>query len=91
MSAESSSDSAARVELEKAKRTLSKYERVFGPNSESSDDITQLAQRLESTEKEKSILALELDQSKSVSYRTDRCIQIIKLINLVHDINLFRA
>ncbi|RSH91929.1 hypothetical protein EHS25_009299 [Saitozyma podzolica] len=57
----------ARVELEKARRALDKYELVLGPNPDAAGDITALAQRLEAADKDKAALQLQLGEAEAAT------------------------
>ncbi|KAK4685526.1 E3 ubiquitin-protein ligase BRE1, partial [Tremellales sp. Uapishka_1] len=69
---ESSSDAPAsrteseiRIELENARRTLSIYGRVLGPNAEASAEIQNLARRVELAQKEKEGLEMRLLEAEA--------------------------
>ncbi|WWC91748.1 uncharacterized protein L201_006695 [Kwoniella dendrophila CBS 6074] len=60
-------ESTVRTELETAKRSLSKYEKIFGNNSAVSEDVSQLAKKLEEKEKERKILELRLTEAEAAT------------------------
>ncbi|WVF72955.1 E3 ubiquitin-protein ligase BRE1 [Kwoniella sp. CBS 6097] len=66
-SAAAESEIQSRTELEGAKRALARYERVLGPNPEATEDVKQLAKRLEDAEKERKGLELKLSEAEAAT------------------------
>ena len=54
-----------RVELESAKRALSRFERILGPDADAAEDVKQLAQRLETSDKENASLRLQTAEAEA--------------------------
>ncbi|ORY33397.1 BRE1 E3 ubiquitin ligase-domain-containing protein [Naematelia encephala] len=63
----SSPDTESGAELAAAKRALSRYERVLGPNPEAAEDVTALSERLQMLEKEKRDLSLQLSEAENAT------------------------
>lgn len=62
-----SSETSLRAELEAARRTIAKYERILGPESEAQEDVKVLGQKLEQADKERTALQMSLSQAELVS------------------------
>ncbi|ORX40542.1 BRE1 E3 ubiquitin ligase-domain-containing protein [Kockovaella imperatae] len=60
-----SASESLQADLEAARRTLSRYERVLGPNPEAVEDIQQLAQKLDAADKENAKLKLQLSEAEA--------------------------
>jgi E3 ubiquitin-protein ligase BRE1 len=62
-----SASSVSEAELEETRRTLARYQRVLGPNPEAAEDVRQLAERLESADKDNKTLRLQLEESEAAT------------------------
>ncbi|WVR07641.1 hypothetical protein IAU60_004683 [Kwoniella sp. DSM 27419] len=61
------SDTNIYVELEAAKRTLARYESILGPDATAADNLKELAGKLESAEREKSVLGMKLSEAEAAT------------------------
>jgi E3 ubiquitin-protein ligase BRE1 len=52
---------------EETRRTLAKYQRILGPNAEAAEDVRQLAERLETADKDNKTLRLQLEESEAAT------------------------
>ena len=53
--------------MEKAERSLAKFESVFGSDADAAADVVSLGKRLEEADAEKSSLKLQIQESEAVS------------------------
>ncbi|WWC94925.1 hypothetical protein V866_001777 [Kwoniella sp. B9012] len=56
-----------RVELEEAKRSLAKYQKILGPESQVSEEVGELAKKLEEKEKERKLLEMRLSEAEAAT------------------------
>jgi hypothetical protein len=62
-SASAVTESQVRVELEQVRGPLDRYQRIFGPDAETADDVRQLGEKLEQADKENKRLQLQLEEA----------------------------
>ena len=56
-----------RTELDDVRRSLEKYQRILGPDPEAAEDVRQLAEKLESADKDNKTLKLQLEESEAAT------------------------
>jgi seryl-tRNA synthetase len=56
-------ESQVRVELEQVRGLLDRYQRIFGQDAETADDVRQLGEKLEQADKENKRLQLQLEEA----------------------------
>jgi E3 ubiquitin-protein ligase BRE1 len=61
------SETPSVAELEDTRRTLAKYQRILGPNPEAAEDVRQLAERLETADKDNKTLRLQLEEAEAAT------------------------
>lgn len=61
------SDNSSGADLEELRRTLARYQRILGPDPEAAEDVRQLAERLESADKDNKTLRLQLEEAEAAT------------------------
>lgn len=55
------------ADLDELRRNLTRYQRILGPNPEAAEDVRQLAERLESADKDNKTLRLQLEEAEAAT------------------------